>query len=112
MIHTKRIYEPAAPEDGYRVLVDRIWPRGVKKTDAAVDLWLKEISPSTALRHWFGHDPAKWTEFRKLYKAELKHQSDALAMLRNKSRRGTVTLVYAAHDTEHNNAVALERMLN
>jgi uncharacterized protein YeaO (DUF488 family) len=111
MIRIKRIYEAATPEDGYRVLVDRIWPRGVKKTDAALDLWLKEIAPSTELRHWFGHDPAKWAQFRKRYEAELKPHREALAMLRSRARRQTVTLLYGAHDTEHNNAVALARML-
>jgi uncharacterized protein YeaO (DUF488 family) len=112
MIRTKRIYEPAASGDGYRVLVDRIWPRGVKKSDAVVDLWLKEIAPSTELRHWFDHDPEKWTEFGKRYQAELKPHTETLAMLRSKAQHGTVTLVNAARDTVHNNAVALAKMLN
>jgi uncharacterized protein YeaO (DUF488 family) len=111
VLRVKRIYEPAASEDGYRVLVDRIWPRGVKKSDAAVDLWLKEIAPSTELRRWFGHDPAKWARFRTRYEAELKPRGEALAMLRSKARRGNVTLLYAAHDLEHNNAVALASVL-
>ncbi|SED03301.1 Uncharacterized conserved protein YeaO, DUF488 family [Rhizobiales bacterium GAS191] len=112
MIQIKRIYEPAEPDDGFRVLVDRIWPRGLKKADTAIDLWLKEIAPSTALRHWFDHDPARWEDFRKRYKAEVEPQSDTLAMLRSKARRGTVTLLYAARDIEHNNAAALERILS
>ncbi|MBV9053756.1 MAG: DUF488 domain-containing protein [Hyphomicrobiales bacterium] len=112
MLRTKRIYEPAASADGFRVLVDRIWPRGVKKSEATIDLWLKELAPSTELRRWFGHDAAKWSEFRKRYKAELKSRTEALALLRDKLRRGTVTLVYASRDTEHNNAVALAAMLD
>ncbi|MBV9752425.1 MAG: DUF488 domain-containing protein [Hyphomicrobiales bacterium] len=112
MLRTKRIYEPAASADGYRVLADRIWPRGVKKSEATIDLWLKELAPSTELRRWFGHDAAKWSEFRKRYKAELKSRTEALALLRDKLRRGTVTLVYASRDTEHNNAVALAAMLD
>ena len=112
MLRTKRIYEPAASADGFRVLVDRIWPRGVKKSEATIDLWLKELAPSTELRRWFGHDAARWPEFRKRYKAELKSRTEALALLRDKLRRGTVTLVYASRDTEHNNAVALAAMLD
>lgn len=112
MLRTKRIYEPAASADGYRVLVDRIWPRGVKKSEATIDLWLKELAPSTELRRWFGHDAAKWSEFRKRYKAELKTRTEAHALLRDKLRRGTVTLVYASRDTEYNNAVALAAMLD
>ena len=98
VVRVKRIYGPAASDDGFRVLVDRIWPRGIKKADAALDLWLKEVAPSTELRRWFGHDPAKWTEFRKRYAAELAQQSDAMALLRDKARRGTLTLLYQPVD--------------
>jgi uncharacterized protein YeaO (DUF488 family) len=111
MIRVKRIYDPPAPEDGCRVLVDRLWPRGVRKADAAIDLWLREIAPSTELRHWFAHDPAKWAGFRERYRAELSDKEDALAGLRGKARESTVTLLYAAHDAEHNNAVALKGLL-
>ncbi|MDE2598076.1 MAG: DUF488 domain-containing protein [Rhodocyclaceae bacterium] len=106
-IHLKRAY--AAPEagDGFRVLVDRLWPRGVSKDEARVDLWLKEIAPSTELRKWFGHDPAKWTEFRKRYFAELDHAAEPMALLLQHARRGKVTLVYGAKDETHNQAVAL-----
>jgi len=111
VVRVKRIYAPAASDDGFRVLVDRIWPRGLKKADAAVDLWLKEVAPSPELRRWFGHDPAKWAEFRRRYAAELHRQPDATAALREKVREGTVTLLYAARDPDHNNAVALKSLL-
>ena len=111
VVRVKRIYGPAASDDGFRVLVDRIWPRGIKKADTAIDLWLKEVAPSTELRRWFGHDPAKWTEFRKRYAAELAQQSDAMALLRDKARRGTLILLSAAWDPDHNNAVALKNLL-
>ncbi|MET3660440.1 DUF488 domain-containing protein [Aquamicrobium ahrensii] len=103
----KRIYEPASDGDGQRVLVDRLWPRGVKKEDARLDLWLKDIAPSDDLRHWFGHDPERWTEFQKRYRTELEGKGDALAELRALLAKGKVTLLFAAHDEEHNNAVAL-----
>ena len=111
VVRVKRIYGPAASDDGFRVLVDRIWPRGIKKADAAIDLWLKEVAPSTELRRWFGHDPAKWTEFRKRYAAELDQQPNAMALLRDKARRGTLILLSAAWDPDHNNAVALKSLL-
>ena len=111
MIKVKRIYEPPDRDDGFRVLVDRIWPRGVRKDEARIDLWLKDVAPSTELRRWFGHDPAKWTEFCRRYRAELKQQADALAMLRNRAEGHVVTLVYAARDPEHNNAAALSKVL-
>ena len=111
MIKVKRIYEPPDRDDGFRVLVDRIWPRGVRKDEARIDLWLKDVAPSTELRRWFGHDPAKWTEFCRRYRAELKQQADALAMLRNRAEGHVVTLVYAARDSEHNNAAALAKVL-
>ena len=111
-IRTKRVYEPAKRSDGVRVLIDRIWPRGVSKKEAAIDLWLKDVAPSTALRKWFGHEPARWKKFRIKYRSELAKQRDALAELKKIGRGKTVTLVYAAHDTDHNNAVALAEYLS
>jgi uncharacterized protein YeaO (DUF488 family) len=111
VIRLKRIYEPAAAEDGLRVLVDRLWPRGLAKEKAAVDHWLKEVAPSTTLRQWFGHDPARWPEFRERYRAELREDPAALAALRRLCRGRTVTLLYAASDPEHNNAVVLKSLL-
>ena len=111
MIRTKRIYEPASPEDGFRVLVDRIWPRGIRKDVATLALWLREVAPSTALRRWFGHDPARWDEFRSRYAAELEARREEVGLLRQKARAGPLTLLYAAHDTAHNNAVALKDVL-
>ncbi|MET3792301.1 DUF488 domain-containing protein [Aquamicrobium terrae] len=107
----KRVYEPAADGDGQRVLVDRLWPRGVKKEDARLDLWLKDIAPSDDLRNWFGHDPERWTEFQKRYRAELKDKDEAVAELRGLMAKGKVTLLFAAHDEQHNNAVALAAYL-
>jgi uncharacterized protein YeaO (DUF488 family) len=103
-IRIKRAYEPAARKDGVRILVDRIWPRGVRKDDAGITLWLKDIAPSTDLRKWFGHDPDRWQEFRRRYRSELAHNRAAVKQLREYLRQGDVTLVYGAHDTEHNNA--------
>ncbi|MGH7049837.1 MAG: DUF488 domain-containing protein [Acetobacteraceae bacterium] len=109
-IRLKRAYDPPDPADGTRVLVDRLWPRGVKKSEAAIDVWLKEVAPSTELRQWFGHDPAKWTEFRKRYRAELAH-GEAIRELRTLvARNERTTLVFAAHDTEHCNAVVLREL--
>jgi uncharacterized protein YeaO (DUF488 family) len=110
-IALKRAYEAAKAGDGFRVLVDRIWPRGVSKSAARIDLWLKEIAPSTSLRKWFGHDPAKWQKFRDRYFRELDANADAVARLRDQLRRGKVTLVYGAKDEEHNQAVALQEYL-
>jgi uncharacterized protein YeaO (DUF488 family) len=110
-IRLKRAYEPPAPDDGYRVLVDRLWPRGVSKKAARVDLWLKEIAPSVALRKWFSHDPAKWSKFRARYSRELEQKREAVEQLMEHVRRGTVTLVYGAKDEEHNDAVALKEFL-
>lgn len=107
----KRVYEKPVQDDGLRVLVDRLWPRGLKKADAAVDLWLKEIAPSDDLRKWFGHDPEKWAQFRSRYRDELKKNEAPVAMLRAKGGKGRVTLLYAAHDEAHNNAVALKDFL-
>ena len=110
-IQVKRVYDPPAKSDGFRVLVDRVWPRGVSKSAAAVDLWMKEIAPSAELRIWFGHDPEKWTEFRKRYRAELRDRKAELAELRAHARRGHLTLVFGARDTEHNQAVVLQEAL-
>ncbi|HEY7382048.1 MAG TPA: DUF488 domain-containing protein [Beijerinckiaceae bacterium] len=111
MIRIKRIYDPPAPDDGYRVLVDRLWPRGIRKDAAQIDLWCKEVAPSTALRRWYDHDLAKWDEFRRRYRAELQRQPAALALLRDKAARGVLTLLYAAREPERNNAAALESIL-
>ncbi len=111
MIRVKRIYAPVAKSDGKRVLIDRLWPRGVSKQEAAVDEWLRELAPSTKLRQWFGHDPAKWNEFRRRYARELEGNQDAIAQLERAAARRTVTLVYGAKDEEHNNAVALKLYL-
>ncbi len=107
----KRAYEVPESGDGFRVLVDRLWPRGVSKDSARIDLWLKEIAPSAVLRKWFGHDPLKWTEFRKRYFRELDNNPGAVDQLRDHARRGLVTLVYGAKDREHNDAVALKEYL-
>ena len=107
----KRVYENPAPEDGFRILVDRLWPRGVSKEKAAVDLWLKEIAPSDGLRKWFSHDPRKWTEFMKRYHRELAAKEDLITVVENKVRDGNVTLLYGAADREHNNAAALQAYL-
>jgi uncharacterized protein YeaO (DUF488 family) len=107
----KRAYEGASAADGPRVLVDRLWPRGIKKADAAIDLWVKQLSPSTALRKWFGHDPAKWEEFRRRFVLELRKQAGPLERLRDLARQGKITLVYAAHDEAHNDAVVLRDLL-
>lgn len=109
-ISLKRAYEPAAESDGTRILIDRLWPRGVTKAKARIDLWLKDVAPSTELRKWFGHDPDKWPEFQKKYRAELKG-SPALAELRKLARQGHVTLVYSAKDELHNDAVVLGKIL-
>jgi len=106
-VRIQRIYEPAAKDDEARVLVDRVWPRGMTKEKAALDLWLKEIAPSTGLRKWFGHDPVRWDEFRKRYGEELDGNREVVARLRGLIAKGPVTLLYSAHDAEHNQAVAL-----
>jgi uncharacterized protein YeaO (DUF488 family) len=107
----KRAYDPPAAADGKRILVDRLWPRGIKKADAAIDEWMKDLAPSTALRKWFGHDPARWPEFRRRYLKELDRHSEQLDRLRALARQGPVTLVYAAHDEAHNDAVVLREFL-
>ncbi len=110
-VKLKRIYEPPAANDGMRILVDRIWPRGVSKKDAALDLWMKEIAPSTELRKWFAHDPARWNEFRRRYAREVKQNHALLDQLRSFAQNEKITLVYAAHDEAHNNAVALKTLI-
>lgn len=110
-VKLKRAYEPAAETDGTRILVDRLWPRGISKAQAAVDQWRKEIAPSTELRQWFGHDPARWQEFLRRYRRELQEHAAALDELRTLARQGTITLVYAAHDEAHNDAVVLREVL-
>ncbi|MGH7013349.1 MAG: DUF488 domain-containing protein [Stellaceae bacterium] len=107
-VQLKRAYEPPAPRDGTRILVDRLWPRGVSKAKAHIDLWLKDVAPSTALRQWFGHDPARWSEFRRRYRAELKRQPEALAQLRTLARKERITLVFGARDERRNQAVVLK----
>jgi uncharacterized protein YeaO (DUF488 family) len=110
-IRLKRAYEPASSDDGTRILVDRLWPRGVRKADAAIDHWFKEIAPSTELRRWFGHDPRRWKEFQRRYRAELSHQTALMNEIRARARDGPVTLVYAARDETHNEAVVLRDTL-
>ena len=110
-LRLKRAYEPAAPEDGYRILIDRLWPRGVRKDKAALDDWAKEIAPSTDLRKWFGHDPDRWSEFQRRYRAELRGHSEALDRIRHLAKSRHVTLVYSAHDEQHNDAVVLRNVL-
>lgn len=111
VIALKRAYEAPDTDDGYRVLVGRLWPRGISKATAHIDLWLKEIAPSTVLRQWFGHDPARWADFRERYFRELDGNAEAVAQLMEHVRRGKVTLVYGARDSEHNQAVALKAYL-
>lgn len=110
-VKLKRAYEDPSTEDGTRVLVERLWPRGVKKTDAAIDKWSKEIAPSTALRKWFGHEPSRWNEFRQRYVEELRRHHEELDELRELARHGPITLVFSAHDSIHNNAVILREVL-
>jgi uncharacterized protein YeaO (DUF488 family) len=110
-IRLKRAYEPADESDGLRILVDRLWPRGVSKARARVDFWIKGIAPSAELRTWFGHDPARWDEFRDRYRAELDSHRDEISQLRRLARSGPVTLVYSARDELHNDAVVLRNLL-
>jgi uncharacterized protein YeaO (DUF488 family) len=110
-IRIKRVYEEPNEEDGTRILVDRLWPRGLTKEKAKVDLWLKDVAPSTELRKWFAHDVAKWTEFQTRYREELKRNKEPLSRLKQEAANGTVTLVYGVRDEEHNEAVVLQRLL-
>jgi uncharacterized protein YeaO (DUF488 family) len=111
MIALKRAYDPVSHTDGTRLLVERLWPRGVSKAKLRIDSWLKEVGPSTDLRKWFSHDPKKWAEFRRRYFRELTSRREAWQPILSAARRGTVTLVYSSHDMEHNNAVALQDFL-
>lgn len=111
-IQIKRVYENPEKIDGFRILVDRLWPRGLSKVKAKVDLWLKDIAPSTVLRKWFGHDPKKWKDFQKKYRNELKDHKDTILLLKHLIKeKKNVTLLYAAHDEDYNNAVALKKIL-
>ena len=110
-VKLKRAYEAPAVEDGTRILVDRLWPRGIKKADAAIDLWMKDVAPSTGLRQWFGHETDRWQEFRRRYVDELRQKSDLVDELRALARKGPITLVFAAHDQTHNDAVVLREIL-
>jgi uncharacterized protein YeaO (DUF488 family) len=109
MIQLRRVYEPPGTHEGARFLVDRLWPRGIRKSDLEIDGWQKEAAPSSELRKWFGHDPAKWREFQQRYFAELDAHPDAWEPILKAAERGTVTLLYSSQETEHNNAVALKR---
>ena len=111
MIKLKRAYEKPTREDGERILVERLWPRGLTKLEAKIDLWLKDIAPSAELRKWFGHEPEKWVEFRRRYKQELKDKGELIKQLKRLARAGTITLIYAARDEERNSALVLKGVL-
>ena len=111
MILLKRVYDPPAPGDGKRFLVERLWPRGIRKSDLPLHAWLKDVAPSPELRKWFGHEPAKWSEFRRRYRVELTARPHIWKPLLEAAHKSTITLVYSSHDTEHNNAVALKEFL-
>jgi uncharacterized protein YeaO (DUF488 family) len=110
-VRIKRAYEPSATGDGFRILIDRLWPRGVSKSRIALDQWMRDIAPSSNLRKWFGHDPARWTEFRRRYVAEVRGNAELLTRLRALAREGPITLVYSAHDEAHNDAVVLRALI-
>jgi uncharacterized protein YeaO (DUF488 family) len=110
-VRLKRAYEPASAKDGYRVLIDRLWPRGISKKQAKLDEWAKELAPSGQLREWFGHEPSRFPEFRRRYIDELREEAPRLKELRRRARMSTLTLVYSAHDSEHNDAVVLAEVL-
>jgi len=112
MIKIKRIYDEASPGDGKRIYIDRLWPRGLKKEDVKIDEWLKEIAPSDALRKWFAHDPSRYEEFKKRYVEELKPKSEILKRIKKEGKKETITLLFSAKDTEHNNAAVLNEILN
>ena len=111
-VRIKRVYEPRNAQDGKRILVDRLWPRGLSKEKAGIDLWLKEIAPTTELRKWFSHDPDRWVQFQNRYRAELKKNADSVAVLKREAEDGPVTLLFGAKDEEHNEAVVLRSILN
>jgi uncharacterized protein YeaO (DUF488 family) len=110
-VRLKRAYDPARPADGHRVLIDRLWPRGISRERAKLDGWEKDLAPSTELRQWFGHEPSRFEEFRRRYIEELRDQRERLTALRRRASEGTLTLVYSAHDAEHNDAVVLLEVL-
>lgn len=110
-LQIKRAYDPESKEDGFRILVDRLWPRGIKKSDLKLDLWLKDVAPSADLRKWYDHDPAKWEEFKKKYAAELDENPESWEQIKQKLKHSTVTLIYAAHDSEHSNALFLQNYI-
>jgi uncharacterized protein YeaO (DUF488 family) len=112
MIKVKRVHEQSSRTDGLRVLVDRLWPRGVSKKRAAADLWLKDLAPSTELRKWFNHDPAKWKQFQSRYRKELREKNRSLQLLKTESKKRSITLLFAARDQEHNQAVVLKKVLD
>jgi uncharacterized protein YeaO (DUF488 family) len=111
MIKIKRIYDPASRDDGKRIYIDRLWPRGMKKEEVKMDEWLKEISPSDGLRKWFGHDPSKYAEFKRRYKKELEKHSEILERIKKEAKKETVTLLFSAKDVEHNNATVMKELL-
>jgi uncharacterized protein YeaO (DUF488 family) len=111
VIELKRVYDRKNSTDGVRYLVERLWPRGIKKTELDLDDWLKDVAPSTELRKWFSHDPEKWEQFRRKYFAELDRAPEVCEPIRQAARKGTVTLLYSSHDAEHNNAVALKEYI-
>jgi uncharacterized protein YeaO (DUF488 family) len=112
LFKTKRIYDPPSKDDGYRILIDRLWPRGMSKQNAQLNQWMKEVAPSNELRNWFNHDPEKWVEFQKKYAEELRVKPNLLAELKRiEKAHGTVTLLFSAKETEHNNATALKALL-
>lgn len=111
MLQLKRVYEPATASDGKRILIDRLWPRGLSKAKAAIDEWMKDIAPSTSLRQWFGHDPKRWPEFRRRYKRELRDHTELLSRITSLASRGPVTLVFGARDEQHNDAVVLASLI-
>jgi uncharacterized protein YeaO (DUF488 family) len=112
VLKIKRVYDPVSPDDGKRILIDRLWPRGIKKEEAHIDEWLKEISPSHELRKWYSHDPSKWAEFKKRYKKELAEKSELLKKIKMEEKRRTVTLLFSTKELRLNNAVALVEILN
>lgn len=111
VIKVKRVYQPASPQDGQRFLVDRLWPRGMKRNDLSLDGWLKDVGPSNALRRWFAHDPTRWTEFQRRYRVELDRRPAGWRPLLAAAHRAKITLIYSARDPKHNNAVALKSYL-
>ncbi len=111
MIKIKRVYDPVSPDDGKRILVDRLWPRGIKKEKAGIDEWLKDIAPSDNLRKWFSHDPEKWHEFRRRYKKELEKKLELVERIKSQTRKGNITLLFSARDVKYNNAIVLKEVI-